>query len=217
MTQTNKKISGGVYLVIDPAIETSVLLEKIQQALEGGVQVLQVWNHWPEEFDLADKKALIQSILKITAEHQVPALINEEWNLLKHTNLDGVHFDRAPESFEAIRQEIGRDFICGITCSNDLQVIRWAEQHKLDYVSFCSMFPSRSVDSCEIVRPETVKKAREITQMPLFLSGGITKENLITLKALDFNGVAVISGILSSSSPKASASDYQHALNQLKI
>jgi thiamine-phosphate pyrophosphorylase len=215
--ERDRKIQGGVYLVIDPVMEEKVLLEKIQQALEGGVQVLQIWNHWPGDFDLSDKEQLVQSILKITAQYQVPALINEEWTLLKTTALDGVHFDSIPENFEGIKQEIGRDFICGITCSNDVQVIQWAEQHGLDYVSFCSMFPSSSVDSCEIVRPDTVKKAREITQMPLFLSGGITKENLVTLKALDFNGVAVISGILSSASPKASASAYQHALNQLKI
>ncbi|MEK6477513.1 thiamine phosphate synthase [Catalinimonas sp. 4WD22] len=210
------KIKGGVYLVIDPAMDEQVLLEKVAQALEGGVQVLQIWNHWPEHFALADKKKLIEAILKISTQYHVPTLINEEWELLKHTALEGVHFDSIPENYQAIKKEIGRIFLGGITCSNDLAVIEWAERNDFDYVSFCSMFPSSSVDSCEIVRPETVRKARAITQMPLFLSGGITTANLATFKELDFNGVAVISGILSADSPKHSATAYQNALQTIK-
>ncbi len=212
----DRKIKGGVYLVIDPAMDEEVLLDKVAQALEGGVQVLQIWNHWPKYFALADKLDLIEAILKLCAKYNIPTLINQEWELLKHTDLDGIHFDNIPEGYEAIKQEINKPFICGITCSNNLQVIQWAEQHQLDYVSFCSMFPSNSVETCEIVRPETVKKAREITQMPLFLSGGITTGNLATLKEMDFNGVAVISGILSAESPQASAAAYQNALHTLK-
>ncbi|MDF9794895.1 thiamine-phosphate pyrophosphorylase [Catalinimonas alkaloidigena] len=212
----DKKIKGGVYLVIDPVMDEQVLLEKVTQALEGGVQVLQIWNHWPEHFALADKQALVEAILKVSRQYHVPTLINEAWELLQHTALDGVHFDSIPEDYENIKKEVGRLFVSGITCSNDLAVITWAEKHKLDYVSFCSMFPSSSVDSCEIVRPETVKSARAITQMPIFLSGGITTGNLATLEALDFNGVAVISGILSADSPKASAASYQNALQTIK-
>jgi thiamine-phosphate pyrophosphorylase len=211
-----RKIKGGVYLVIDPAMDEQVLLEKVAQALEGGVQVLQIWNHWPEHFALADKKKLIAAILKISTQYNTPTLINEAWELLKHTALEGVHFDSIPENYQAIKKEIGRPFICGITCSNELAVIEWAEQNNFDYVSFCSMFPSSSVDSCEIVRPETVRKARAITQMPLFLSGGITTGNLASLKELDFNGVAVISGILSTDSPKDAAVSYQNALQTIK-
>lgn len=212
----DRKIRGGVYLVVDPAMEEKVLLEKVAQALDGGVQVLQIWNHWPVNFTSADKQRLVAEMIKISSPYDMPVLINEAWELLRHTALDGVHFDSIPADYEQIKKEIGRTFISGITCSNDLAVIQWAEEHSFDYVSFCSMLPSSSVDSCEIVRPETVQKAREITQMPLFLSGGITSHNLETFSALDFNGVAVISGILSADSPKASAVLYQNALQNIQ-
>lgn len=157
---------------------------------------------------------MIQPILALAAEYDVPVLVNEEWQLLKTTALHGVHFDTVPNHFDNIRKEIGRDFICGITCSNDLGVIEWADENRLDYISFCAMFPSPSVDNCPIVRPETVQKAREITSLPLFLSGGITLDNLGTLDNLDFDGVAVISGILKSDNPGKAASEIQQALNK---
>jgi thiamine-phosphate pyrophosphorylase len=210
-------ITGGVYLVLDPGMDRAALLHKLKEALEGGARVLQVWNNWSPSFDLPAKQDLIRAIGAVASAYQVPLLINEEWELLKNTELAGVHFDKIPEDYEAIKSEVNRDFICGITCSNDLEAVRWAEQNRVDYISFCAMFPSVSAGSCEIVSPETVRKAREITQIPFFLSGGITIKNLGLLEGLDFAGVAVISGILSSASPQKATSDYIQALHNLKI
>lgn len=202
--------------MLNPAMENSLLLSRLKQALEGGVQILQIWNNWPASFTFAEKKALIKAISNMSSQYKVPLLINEEWELIKDHGLDGVHFDEIPKDYERIKAEIKRGFIAGITCSNDLKVVEWAEQNQLDYISFCAMFPSSSVDSCEIVQPDTLKKAREITDIPLFVSGGITAENLTSLNELDFSGVAVISGILNADEPKNSVLAYTHALKQFK-
>lgn len=210
-----KTVSGGVYLVLDPGMPQ--ILPKVKDALEGGASALQIWNNWPASFSLTDKYALIQDIVEVAAVYRVPVLINEEWQLLKETELAGVHFDSVPADYESIKAAIGRDFICGITCSNNLEVIQWASQNRLDYVSFCAVFPSPSAGSCEIVAPDTIREARKITSMPFFLSGGITTENIEQLKELDFSGVAVISGILSADSAREATAAYKQALNKYKI
>ena len=209
-------ITGGVYLVLDPGMDTPTLLHKLEDALAGGVRVLQIWNNWPASFDLPARAELVRTLLAIAAVYKVPLLINEDWELLKTTDLAGVHFDKIPTDYEAIKAEINRDFICGITCGNDLEVVRWAAQNQLDYISFCAMFPSTSAGSCEIVSPETVKQAKEITQIPFFLSGGITTANMEALQELNFDGVAVISGILNAASPQKSAAAYIQTLYKLK-
>lgn len=205
---------SGVYLVVDPAMDRAELLNKVEQALQGGVEILQIWNHWPGGITHSGKEQLVGSILEIAGDYDVPVLINEEWELLKTTRLHGVHFDAVPDDLEAIRRAAGRAFIAGVTCSNDLQVVRRAEEAGMDYISFCAMFPSPSVDSCEIVQPETVKKARELTSLPLFVSGGITLDNLRELEELDISGVAVISGILNADVPRDSALAYRRALEK---
>lgn len=209
-------IKGGLFLVLDPSIPKTTLLEKLKKALEGGVSLLQIWNNWPDSFQDAEKWELIKAITTIASDFDAPVLINEEWELLKGTALSGVHFDQIPENYETIKATIGRGFIAGITCSNDLKIVDWAERHQLDYVSFCALFPSKSAGECEIVAPDTIKKARTMTQLPLFVSGGITAENLLVLKDLDFAGVAVISGILNNDSPKEAALAYMKTINQLK-
>lgn len=211
----NKQNLNGVYLVVDPSMNQSVLLKKVEQALEGGVDILQIWNRWPEEMKRTDKEQLITFIIEIADNRDVPVLVNEAWEFLKTTPLDGVHFDEVPEDLDQVKEEVGRDFIAGITCSNDLDVVEWADKNGFDYISFCAMFPSPSVGSCEIVRPETVQKARELTELPLFVSGGITPEKITELNELDFDGVAVISGILKEDDPKQNTRDYKRALDNV--
>jgi thiamine-phosphate pyrophosphorylase len=93
-----------------------------------------------------------------------------------------------------------------------MEAVVMAEQNSLSYISFCSVFPSPSVQSCDIVQPESIKKAKEISNMPIFLSGGINQENLGQLKELPFNGIAVISGILNEADPEAAAKKYKEKL-----
>jgi thiamine-phosphate pyrophosphorylase len=76
------------------------------------------------------------------------------------------------------------------------------------------MFPSTSAGSCTIVMPSTVREARGITNLPLFVSGGITPENILSLRKLTpFDGVAVISGIMSADDTSLKVRSYQDALN----
>lgn len=207
-----KQYSNGVYLVVDPSMDQTVLLDRIEQALEGGAGILQIWNHWPKSMSDYDKKQLVSYVNQMAADYDVPVLINDDWEMLKSIPLDGVHFDSLPENYNQIKEEVGRNFIAGITCSNDLEKVEWAVENDFDYISFCAMFPSPSVGSCEIVELETVRKAREMTDMPLFLSGGITPDKIAELDGLGFNGVAVISGILKDENPGQRTSEYKQAL-----
>lgn len=209
-----KKLEG-LYLVINPAMERNELLRKLHSALEGGIDILQVWNNWPQEITIRQKLQLIADITRLATPYQVPVLINEEWHLLQETALHGVHFDHIPANWEEVKSAIGRDKIIGLTAGNDLEVIRWAHEHEISYLSFCAMFPSASVNSCEIVKPDSVLKARQSTKLPLFLSGGIYPANLVTLKNLDFQGIAIISGIMSAENPGERVKEYRRELKKI--
>jgi thiamine-phosphate pyrophosphorylase len=216
MEPNQTKITGGVYLVLDPAVEPSLLLSKLEAALKGSLQVVQIWNNWQIG---SDKLLLISAISKLCIRYSVPLLINEDWTLLQQTaDLDGVHFDTIPPDLDAIRANLVRPFITGITCSGDLDTVAWAHENHLDYISFCAMFPSPSAGSCAIVMPETVRKAQQMTDMPIFVSGGMNPENTSLLKQqIPFDGVAVISGVLSAENPERKVREYHEALQFKKI
>lgn len=206
-----RKINGGLYLIVDPSIPKNILFAKLASALAGGVNIVQIWNHWP---DNVDKDQLISDIVTICHQHHVPVLINEDWNLLiKHPELDGIHFDQVPPDYHLNMQLTGRDIITGITCGNDLKKIIWAIADRLDYLSFCSMFPSASAGSCEIVIPSVIQKTRLLTDQPIFIAGGLNPENIVSLSgSLSFDGVAVVGGIMNAENPETAARSYLHAL-----
>ncbi|RZK75682.1 MAG: thiamine phosphate synthase [Pedobacter sp.] len=210
-TLVEKTIMGGLYLVVNPALELNILLEKLKSALSGGIDVIQIWNNFPKE---SNRLFIVEEISRLCKPYSIPILINEDWTLLLKTNdIDGIHFDCLPDDLQSIRKIIGRPIITGITCSDDLEIISLANKNGLDYISFCSMYPSSSAASCNIVLPETVLKACKLTKLPIFISGGMTPDNTTLLKKkIPFDGVAVISGILNTENPKQKVKAYQNAL-----
>lgn len=205
-----KKLAG-LYLVIDPNQEQESLMNKLQAALKGGVDIVQIWDHWPKDQSREAKLEFIKRAKEMTKDFQVPLLMNQDWRLALETGLDGVHFDRLPDDFQNIQAKLKGKYI-GLTVTNNMEAVQLAEQNSLSYISFCSVFPSPSVQSCDIVQPDSIRKAKEISTMPIFLSGGINQENFGQLKELPFNGIAVISGILNEADPEAAAKKYKAKL-----
>jgi thiamine-phosphate pyrophosphorylase len=211
MMGTKKKIGAGVYLVIDPSLGVTVLTHKLKIILQEEIVAVQLWDNFTPQQNPLD---LVRSITNLCHEKNVPVLINNQWEWLTSTEADGVHFDWVPNNFEHIKNTINRSFISGLTCNNDLSLVRWADKNHLDYVSFCSIFPSATSNSCELVKFETIQEAKKITSMPLFLAGGIKPGNMPELVELPFDGIAVISGIMSSEKPDEAVKAY---LKQLKV
>jgi thiamine-phosphate pyrophosphorylase len=210
--EMNKVNLQGLYLVVDPSAERLPLLSKVEVALRGGVDILQIWNRWRGAANRAVKETFISQIGQLAADFDVPVFINDDWELLKTTSLQGIHFDTIPDDFNRIKREVNRPFLAGITCSNNLKLVQWADRNDLDYISFCAMYPSPSAGSCEIVRPGSVQKARQLTGLPLFVSGGITPLRIREMDDIDFDGIAVISGILDAKDAYNAAKNYKKAL-----
>jgi thiamine-phosphate pyrophosphorylase len=205
MTEQKRKITAGVYLVLDPGMEESTLLQKLESILEEEVAAVQVWDNFQPGQNIS---ALLRKITALCHAKEVPVLINNQWKLLLEAPLDGVHFDEVPDNLAAIRNAVNRPFITGLTCSNDLSLVEWAAENQLDYISFCSVFPSPTSNSCELVSFETIAAARQISPMPVFLAGGIRPDNMEALAGLRYDGVAVISGIMSTDDPRKSIREY---------
>ncbi len=75
-----------------------------------------------------------------------------------------------------------------LLCGNDLQKVQWAIDHAFDYVSFCSMFPSVTANSRELVKLEPVQAATQNDQNPIFVAGGITSETIPALASAGMDG-----------------------------
>lgn len=201
---TQRKINGGLYLVVDPSMPD--VLSKVEAALEAGIDVLQIWNHWDEG---QDKSNFILRLSAMAHRFDVPVLINNDWEWLNHSTLDGVHFDNPPKNFDNIRKQVRRPFMWGVTCGNNLIDVMKAIDDQASYISFCSIFPSSSATGCELIARDTIAVARKLSSVPIFVAGGINLENISEVANMNVNGIAIISGILKADDPKAATRQFK--------
>lgn len=207
-----QKLKDGIYLVADPSLEINVLGKKVEQALQGGICAVQLWNNWTNE---TDKLLIITQIHQLTQQYDVPLILNELFDFLDSKYFEGIHFDN-PSKINQNYALQRPDLIWGMTCSNDENDLLWANNNHIDYISFCSMFPSKTSNSCELVMPETIKKANEIFKNPIFLAGGINHQTLPDLKQNKFNGIALVSAIMDAQNPKEEVEKYMNEIKNLR-
>lgn len=205
-----RKMGSGIYLILDPSMDEAVLLNKLVMCLNDRLAAVQIWDNFNDNDSII---VLTNKICNLCHAKNVPVLINNHWELLNKTDLDGVHFDIIPENYKEIKGRINKTFVSGLTCNNDLTWVEWASRNNLDYISFCSVFPSQTANSCEIVHFNTMQKASKHYDIPIYLAGGITADNLGQLKGLNFKGIAVVSGIMSATNPSESIQNYLEKLN----
>jgi thiamine-phosphate pyrophosphorylase len=205
------KIRNGVYLIADPSMERDLLLSRLRELSATEICAVQIWENFREGEDVVDVCAEILGCFKGSG---IPVLINNRPELCEVLDFDGVHFDFPPENLSEIREQLGAQRILGVTCNNDISIIEWAAASGIDYLSFCSMFASDTANSCELVRPETVIRAREITAMPIFLAGGIRQDNVSQLSSLPYSGIAVVSGIMHSENPALAIQEYTEQIRR---
>jgi len=201
---------SGLYFVVDPTMPRERLLKVLGAALRGGVDVVQVWAAWKRT---EDSRAIVDEVARVTRGHGVPLLINDDLDMARKVGAEGVHMDAFELAPSEIRRLLGEDSIVGYTVGNDLSRVEWADREGADYVSFCSIFPSPSVADCEIVPLSIVRKARGLTSIPIFASGGITLNNAREVLEAGTDGVAIVSAIQKSDDPEATASQFRKIID----
>lgn len=198
-----------IYLNIDPSMELAELCSKLNLILKNKVYAVQIWDNFKKEENI---EIIINKIKLICNVNKVPIIIKNRLELLHKFDLDGIHFDKIQTNFNSIKNQIINK-IKGITLSNNLNNIAWLNNNDFNYISFCSMFPSNTTNSCEFVNFETITNASKSFNNKIFLAGGISLENINKLNELEYDGIALISGIMNSINPNETFKSYNKHLN----
>jgi thiamine-phosphate pyrophosphorylase len=203
----------GLYLVVDPTMPHRRLLDVVEKALKGGVDVLQLWKAWQDRHKIV---GLARRLSNLANEYDVPLIVNNDIQLAKDIEANGVHMDGYDVIPLDVRKALNERSIVGYTLGNDLKWLQWAETSGADYVSFCSVFPTISATQCEIVSLDTIQAAKSMTGIPVFASGGInlSNANLVLEKGVD--GIAVISAILKAQDPEQIAKSFKEIIHKYR-
>ncbi len=197
-------------MVADLSIAEERLLRGVEAAIRGGINLLQIWNL--QKKDEASTRKICRTLASTSAEKGIRIIINNDLELAEKIGADGIHFDNLTTSPEQARKLLGENAVVGYTTGNNRDQVLKAARAGADYISFCAVFPSPSVESCEIVPLEAVRQAKRVVDIPVFASGGITVENAHLVLEAGADGLAIASSILNADDPEASARAFKQII-----
>jgi len=202
--------SRKVYIILDLNAFLTSDLKKFDYLLSNQICAIQIWDN---QNTYEDKFDLLEQIIAISHAHHIPVIMNNQFNLLHKLDFDGVHFDEIPIDWAEIKHFL-QGKIIGITCTNDEFILTWAEQQNIDYLSFCSLFPSLNNSKCELVDKKFLERIQLELKVPFFVAGGITPDNIPELNNLNYSGIALVSGLMRHDYPKQIVNKFYNQINQ---
>ena len=167
------------------------LEEDVELALKGGVTLIQL-REKNLDFDSFCKEA--EKIHSLCQKYNVPLIINDNVEVAKAVNAEGVHLGQGDMSLARARDILGNSKIIGATARTKEQAVK-AEKEGADYVGSGAVFGTSTKSDAVKMSFETLKEICESVNIPVTAIGGITKKNVSELRGTGISGVAVVSGI----------------------
>jgi thiamine-phosphate pyrophosphorylase len=122
-------------------------------------------------------------------------MMNDRADLAVLAEWDGVHVGQGDLAVQDARSVLGSGDLVGLSTHNEEQV-RAALAAEPDYVAIGPVFATRSkADPDPVVGLQLVRRARELTNLPIVAIGGITLANARSVADAGADAIAVIGGL----------------------
>ena len=190
-----KKEDLLLYAVTDRSwLRGETLYAQVEKALKGGATFIQL-----REKEL-NEEAFYQEAVelkKLCHQYKVPFVINDNVEIAKKMDADGVHVGQSDMAACDVRKILGEDEILGVSAQTVEQALL-AEQMGADYLGVGAVFPPGTKTDAVEVDAETLKAICAAVKIPVIAIGGIKADNLSELSGSGICGIAVVSAIFAA-------------------
>ncbi len=178
------------------------LPEVIRESLEGGATFMQIRE---KNLPYDEFLALAKEVKKVTDEFRVPYVVNDEVEIAKAIDADGVHIGQSDKALVDARKILGPDKIIGVSAQTVEQAVE-AQKNGADYLGVGSIFTTSTKLDADDVSLETLRAICDAVSIPVVAIGGIKEDNILDLKGTHVDGVAIVSGIFGAENIKEATS-----------
>jgi thiamine-phosphate pyrophosphorylase len=204
-----KDIDLSLYLVTDKSDDVEKFLKTIEEAIKGGVSVVQIREKTAETLDFYN---LALKVKEITSKYNVPLIINDRVDVALAIDADGVHVGQTDMPCDITRKLIGENKILGVSASTITEAQK-AQEDGADYIGTGAVFPTATKDDAPSITKEDLKNVVDSIDIPVVAIGGITLENASELNDTGIAGLSVVSAIMSADNPKKASEELLNIFN----
>ena len=203
------KIDLSLYLVTDNSENEEKFLKTIEEAILGGVSVVQIREKTAETLEFYN---LAIKVKEITTKYNVPLIINDRVDVALAIDADGVHVGQSDMPCDITRKLIGENKILGVSAAT-IEEAKKAENNGADYIGTGAIFPTTTKDDAPNVTKKDLSDIVKSINIPVVAIGGITIENANELKNTGISGLSVVSAIMSADDPKKASEKLLNIFN----
>lgn len=204
-----KNLDLSLYLVTDKSDDVEKFLNTIEEAIKGGVTVVQIREKTAETLDFYN---LALKVKKITTEYNVPLIINDRVDVALAIDADGVHVGQSDMPCDVTRRLIGDDKILGVSAAT-VDEAQKAQKDGADYIGTGAVFPTATKDDAPSITKDDLKEVVKSIDIPVVAIGGINHDNASELTDTGIAGLSVVSAIMSADDPKKSSEELLKIFN----
>ena len=204
-----KNLDLSLYLVTDNSEDEEKFLKTIEEAILGGVTLVQIREKTADTLDFYN---LALKVKKITEKHDVPLIINDRVDIALAIDADGVHVGQSDMPCDVTRRLIGENKILGVSATT-IDEAKKAEKDGADYIGAGAVFPTATKDDAKSVSKEELINIVNSINIPVVAIGGITIENAGEICDTGIAGLSVVSAIMSADNPKKASEKLLNIFN----
>ena len=202
-------IDLSLYLVTDNSDDEEKFLKTIEEAINGGVTVVQIREKTADTLEFYN---LALKVKEITTKYNVPLIINDRVDVALAIDADGVHVGQSDMPCDVTRKLIGDNKILGVSAAT-IEEARKAEKDGADYIGTGAVFPTSTKDDAPSITKKDLKNIVDSINIPVVAIGGINIENANELKNTGISGLSVVSAIMSADNPKKASEKLLNIFN----
>lgn len=203
-----------LYAVTDRSwLNGQTLYEQVEQALKGGVTLVQL-----REKGLGAEQFLQEArqIQQLCHRFGVPLIINDSIEVALAVDADGVHLGQDDANAAQARQLLGKDKIIGVSAHNVQEALQ-AVQDGADYLGSGAVFGSGTKTNVSTLPMQTLREICSAVPIPVVAIGGITEQNIQQLSGSGIAGAAVVSAIFAQKNIEEAAIRLRGLLSQMQL
>ena len=209
-----KKFDSSLYFITDSSgFEESEFLYRVEQALQGGVTLLQL-----REKDKTTREyiALAEKVHNLTRKYNVPLIIDDRVDVALAIDAEGVHVGQSDMPVALARKLMGDQKIVGAT-TKTVEKAQEAYEQGADYLGVGAIYPTTTKVKTVLTSTDTLAEICKSVNIPINAIGGLNKENIDVLKGISIAGICVVSAIMKADDPKKATEELKARAKELGL
>ncbi|MEO0985793.1 MAG: thiamine phosphate synthase [Cyanobacteria bacterium J06639_14] len=199
-----------LYLVTSP---TENLLQVVEAALQGGVQILQYREKTAED---CDRIVIARQLRALCENYGALFLVNDRVDLALAVDADGVHLGQTDLPIAVARDLLGSHRIIGRSTTNPEEMTK-ALSEGADYIGVGPVYATPTKPNKAAAGLEYVHYAATHATVPFYAIGGIDRQNLGEVIAAGGDRIAVVRAIMKADDPTTSTRGFLTQLQQRRM